>query len=266
MKLAQAVILAVLLLLPLSTVFAEDTINVTATYEIKDDKAVSGDIIANRKGQGFVRDDVAYDSSIFGILQENPLLVFRKINSPDNQKPIVRQGDVVVNVNSINGDISSGDYVTSSPIAGQGMKANQSGYVVGIATGEMNKTGTITYQGKQYPSGTVQVSMRVEYAELNTARSTNRLLEQVNSAFFTNVKDPEKFTVVVRYLIAGVVSLVFLMISFFGFTRSLAKSVEAIGRNPLAKSSIQFSMLIHLGLAILAGIIGLIIAFIVILV
>lgn len=264
MRKIAAIFFTLLFLLSAHIVSAQNNLNVTATYPITDKDAKSGDIITSKSGSGFIRSTATYDANMFGVLQDNPLLVFRNINAPDNEKPIVRQGDVIINVNNVTGDIKIGDRVTSSPLAGQGMKAETSGYVVGVATANATYTGTVSYQGKQYKTGTVQVAMRIEYAELNTARNTNRLLEQVNSAFFTNVQDPEKFTLVVRYIIAGIVAIIFMMISFFGFTRSLSKSVEAIGRNPLAKSSIQFSMLIHLGLAIITSIIGLIIAFVVI--
>ncbi len=263
MRKVSAIFLSLLFLLSAQVVLAQQNLNVTQTYPIKDTQAKTGDIITAKDGT-YVLSTVTYDANIFGVLQDNPLLVFRKIDAAENEKAIVRQGDVQVNINTVTGDIKLGDRITSSPIAGQGMKAEVSGYVLGRATSNPTYTGTATFQGQQVKTGTVQVALQIEYAELNTARNTNRLFEQVNSAFFKNVQDPEKFTVVVRYIIAGIVSILFLMISFFGFTRSLSKSVEAIGRNPLAKSSIQFSMLIHLGLAIVTSIIGLIIAFVVI--
>lgn len=213
---------------------------------------------------GLQRSSIQYDNRMFGILQDDPLIVLRTQDNGGTQRPIVRNGDAVVNVTDLNGPIHPGDYITSSPIPGKGMQANESGYTIGIATSEVTPISTTTFEGRQLTVGQVNVGLRIEYAELSTARSANRLFETLNAAFFRNAEDPEKFTVVVRYVIAGIVALVFFLISFFGFTRSITRGVEAIGRNPLARHSIQVSILIHLGLTIAVSLIGLVIVFLII--
>ncbi len=269
MKTSKLLVLSLLTLLytslyPIQLVLAEN-FDIASTYQINDNEAVDGDILIVVPNKGLLRADSPYDGRIFGVLWSNPVVVLKNLNAPANEKPVIRIGDSVVNVTDFNGVIQPGDYVSSSPIPGKGMKSTQSGYGIGIATSAVASTGQqLDIAGKKVNVGQVNVAIRIEYAELNTARSTNRLLEEVNSAFFRNVQDPEKFTLVVRYIMAGIVAIIFFLISFFGFTRSISKGIEAIGRNPLAKSAIQFSIAIHLGLAIVVSIIGLVIVFIII--
>ncbi len=266
MKAYKFVITACCLLffLSLHSFVQAQNLDVTSTYPIEDKDAISGDILSSRPGSGIVRANSTYDNRIFGILQDNPVLVFRNINAKDNEKPVMRLGTVQVNITDFNGKLEQGDYITSSPIPGKGMKAQQSGYVIGTAISPVQETGDITYEGKSYKVGTIQVALRIEYGELNTARSANAALNSINAAFFKNIDDPEKFTILIRYLIAGLVALVFFFFSFLSFTRSISKGVEAIGRNPLAKRSIQISILLHLGLTVFVSAIGLIIVFLII--
>lgn len=264
MKTKALIIASLLLFLSTPAIALAQNFNVATTYQINDAEAISGDILTTRPARGLIRSDSTYDTRIFGVLQDVPLIVYRSVNETSSQKPIIRAGDGVVNVTDINGPIQAGDYITSSQVAGKGMKANQSGYVIGVATSTVTPGAEIEVEGRTVKTGRVNVAIRIEYAELNTSRNANRLLEQVNAAFFRNVQDPEKFTLVIRYIMAGIVSLVFFLISFFGFTRSTAKGIEAIGRNPLARRSIQLSIALHLGIAIIVCLIGLVISFLII--
>ena len=71
-----------------------------------------------------------YDELMFGIYYEN--------NSVPNgpvirTNPFVSSGVTYVKYNSENGQIKKGDLITSSSTPGEGMKATQSGMVIGIA-------------------------------------------------------------------------------------------------------------------------------------
>lgn len=243
-------------------VFAQN-FDIANTYKLDDKDAIPGDIIISTTGKGFVRADAAYDSRILGIYQQDPVMVVK--NGDETKVPIVKFGSTSVNVSDLNGEIQPGDYITTSPLPGKGMKAIQSGYVIGIATSKpIAIDQTAQYQGRTLKLYTVDVSLRVEYAELSTARSNIRLLNSINSAFFKNLQDPEKFTVVVRYIIAGIISLITLIFGFISITRSISKGIESIGRNPLAKKSIQLSMAFNIGIVAAAFLIVLVIDFVII--
>lgn len=231
--------------------------NVASTYPIGTADAVSGDILVNGKSEGFVTSSVAYDSGVFGILQDDPIMVLRQASAGATLRPVIAIGDTVVNVNDYNGEIKKGDYVTTSPQKGKGMKAEGSGYVVGIAL-EDAKYGnqTISIDNKQIRNGTVVVTVKPEYAELTTARNYNSLLTKLNDALFKQIQNPERFTLIIRYLLAGLVGLIAFTVGFLAVTRSISNATEAIGRNPLARNSILASLGIQIAVAVIGAVVA----------
>lgn len=237
--------------------------NIASTYEIGDNEAVDGDILISNGNKGLVRTNISYDSKIFGIIDEKPIVVFRE--ATDSGKPMLRVGEAIVNVTDYNGEVKKGDYVTTSPVLGKGMRAGQSGYVVGIALEDaVYSNNRSTVQGRSVKSGTVRVAIKIEYAELTTPRNTLRFLNELNAALFRNVQDPEKFTLVIRYIIAGLIVVLAFGIGFYSITRSISKAIESIGRNPLAKSAILASVMLQVGATVAAAIATVIVIFIII--
>lgn len=221
--------------------------DVTNSYKIADREAVDGDILVLGK-DGLVRATTPYDSNIFGVLALEPAVVLR--SSQEERKPVIRTGTALVNVTLENGEIRANDYITSSETPGKGQKATRSGYVLGVALESLSSA--------QATSGAkVPVALRVEYAEISNARTLARLLDYLGASFLTNVKDPGKLSQIVRFLFAGLVLLVSFGFAFAAFYRSLTRAIEAIGRNPLARASIIFSLILNIGLILLIITVGL---------
>lgn len=235
-----------------------NSIEVTSVYTIIDKDTVDGDIVVTTD-QGLIRATKNFDNKMFGVIQNTPILVYRDNNIPDN-KPVVRSGVTEVNVTTLNGPIKSGDYITSSQIPGKGAKASESGYVIGIALTDFDGKDAQTTQGPlgQVASGKIQVAIRIEFAELSNPRFANRLFGFIGSSFLENVRDPKQLGLIIRYLAAGLIVLLSFTFAFLTFSRSIAKSVEALGRNPLAKSAIQLSMIVNIGLVVVTGVIGIV--------
>lgn len=219
--------------------------DVASTFKVADSDAKDGDILVS-SNSGLIRTKIPYDSAIFGVLSDKPLVVFRDPEASGTA--VIRAGVTLVNVNTSNGEIKLGDYVTTSETAGVGMKAIRSGYVLGVAQAD--------FSGGDV--GQVPVAIRIEYAELTTTRNANRLFELLGASFLANAKNPEKFGTIVRYILAGLVILGSLIFGFVTFSRSIPKGIEAIGRNPLAKNTIYLSMALNLGLVVLVGILGIV--------
>lgn len=237
--------------------------NVASTFVIDDKDAVSGDIIILDSVKGFKRTDVAYDVRMLGVLNDTPLMVVKEATG--SGRPIIRLGEVSVNITDFNGEIKRGDYVTTSPSLGKGMKAGQSGYTLGVALEDaVLGTQTVNITGKQSKLGTAKVAIKIEFAELTTARNSIRLLDNFNQALFRNIQDPEKFTNTLRYIIAGIIAIIAFSLGFFSISRSVTKAVEAIGRNPLAKTSILTSVAFQIGVTIIGAIVTIAIIFIII--
>lgn len=249
------------LLLPIS--FAQENLDLTYTYKIADTKAQSGDILLSSE-QGLKQADVSYSNRIFGILQQQPTVVFR--SSDDSEKPAIRAGTAIVNVSNLNGPIKKGDFITSSPIPGKGQKGTQSGYTLGIALADFdgNNGDKTTFDNKQYTLGQIPVAIKIEYTELTNPRSFNRILDLFNLSLFQNLQDSRRSVEIVKYIAALIVFVASVILGFVMFARSIPKSIEAIGRNPLARKSIQFSIILSVILTTIACLIGVGAAFLII--
>lgn len=221
------------------------------TYDVTDTEAIDGDIMSNTP-QGIARSSSTYDPQMFGVLDEAALLSYRRVDQTG--EPIVRNGIVSVNVTTLNGPVLRGDYISSSPITGKGQKATEAGYSIGIALSSLEAGGEkTTFQGQEFDTGKVQVALRIEYAEPSNPQTIGRIFNFLGTSLFTNVQDPQRFGQVMRFLAAAMVVLLTFGFSFITFSRSMGKGMEAIGRNPLAKSTIQMSMAINAGLVIITA-------------
>lgn len=242
----------------LPTIHAQepDGIEVTSVYEITDPDAVNGDIV-KATDKGLVRPNIGFDNKVFGIIQEQPLVVYR---TETKGKPVVRTGIAQINVTTLNGPIKYGDYITSSAIAGKGQKALESGYTVGMALGEFTGEGADQIDGPsgKVAAGKIPIAVRIEYTELTNPRFAGRLFGFIGTALLENVSDPKQIGNVVRFIAAGLIILLSFTFGFLTFSRSIAKSIEALGRNPLAKSTIQLSMIINIALLVITAIVGIV--------
>ncbi len=236
-------------------------LEIAETYDLADKDAQSGDILS-LTAEGFNRTKAEYDSKMFGIMISNPLAVYRRVDG--SGIPISRNGVIAVNVTTANGEIKTGDYITSSTIPGKGQRAVSSGYVVGVAlkdfkAGDGTEIDFSQFQGgptKKAVSGQIPVAIKIEYAELSNFRNTNSLIEKLNAALFTNIQDPEKFVNVIRYISSGVVGILSIIIGLFILSRVIPKGVEGIARNPMARSSIIVYTAFNIVVVILVVLLG----------
>ncbi len=231
-------------------------IEVTSIYEIAEPEATEGDIL-KATDKGLVRTTIGFDNKVFGIIQNSPLLVYR---TETKGKPVVRSGIAEVNVTTLNGPIKYGDYITSSSIAGKGQKAAESGYTVGMALGAFTGEGAPQVDGPKgkVGSGKIPIAVRIEYTELSNPRFAGRLFGFVGTALLENVSDTKQIGNVVRFVTAGLVLLLSFTFGFLTLSRSISKSIEALGRNPLARSAILLSIIINIVLLIVTGVIGIV--------
>ncbi len=229
-------------------IFAQaPAVELTSTFNVIDSSAVEGDIVSQTE-KGLILSTKSFDSKIFGVLQDQPILVYR---TDSGGKPVARTGVASVNVTTLNGPIKYGDYITSSTIAGKGQKATESGYVIGVSLEQFSPTAGTT-QGK------IKVALGIQYAEITNPRFLTRIFSFVGSSFLENINDPKKLGIIIRYISAGMVVLLSFTFGFLTFSRSVVKSIEALGRNPLAKSTIQLSMIINIALLVVTGLVGIV--------
>jgi hypothetical protein len=222
-------------------VFAQ--LEIADTYDLADTDVKSGDLVSLTSA-GLKKAAIDYDTKIYGVVNNDPLAVYKRADGTGSI--ISRSGVVNINVMTANGNIKTGDYITSSTIAGKGQKALASGYVIGVALKDFNEGEgeQIDFkqfenaEGRKISSGQIPVAIRIEYAEISTSRNANALLSRLNAALFSNVQDPEKFVNVIRYVASGIVIIFSILVGLFILARVVPKGVEGIGRNPLARRSI----------------------------
>ncbi len=244
-----------------------ESVDFTYVYKVPDKEAVDGDIVSWTTDKGLQRSSYPYDLRVFGAIQTTPLMTYKSV---DNEgQPIARAGTALVNVTTLAGPIKVGDYVTTSEIPGKGQKATASGYVIGIALTSLdqNEGTSLDYQkkitGSKQPapvekirSGKITVAMKIEYAELTTARTALRLLDSFNASLFTNIQNPDQFVKIFRYITAIVVVLISFSVGFLTFSRSIPKGIEAIGRNPLAQKAVMFSIIMNIFFTLVTALAG----------
>jgi F0F1-type ATP synthase membrane subunit c/vacuolar-type H+-ATPase subunit K len=244
----------------LVTPLLAQSFDVTYTYDNIDSTAKDGDILFS-SDQRLSPANSPYSNKIFGVLEQSAVIVYRDVSN--QKKPVARNGIAAVNVTSANGAIKKGDFITSSSIAGKGQKADQSGYVLGIALEDFSGQGAQALPNSQLKTGKINVALRIEYAEINSARSVNQLVQYINQAIFKDLQDPTAFAQIIRYLAAGLTVMIAFVISFLTFSRAITKGVEGIGRNPLAKNAIQFSIIVNAALTTVIALVGVIASFII---
>jgi len=86
-----------------------------------------------------------YQSDLIGVISTNPNQVYGEdgvFADSDNPRPVSLAGRVPVKVTTQNGSIKTGDAITSSTLAGVGMRATQAGRIVGIALSGYENTDT----------------------------------------------------------------------------------------------------------------------------
>jgi hypothetical protein len=254
------------LLTPGYKVLAEPPVfNTAVTHEIADKDAVDGDIMSlNTKGT-LDRSKVDGDNMMFGVLAINPVMVYRT----NDAIPLVRNGTAWVNVTTAGGPIVIGDYLTSSTLAGKGKRSpDMSGYMLGIAlTAFDGKSGTpVTVDKKSVMQGRVMVSVGIGPASPILFRSGGGLmgtLKQIANAFLYNLSTSKQAERISRWVIAAIIALLVIYISFRTFGKNISKGIEAIGRNPLAKTSIQAMIVLNVVLILVVSIGGIILALVV---
>lgn len=119
------------------------SIDISVTYPVIDKDSVTGDILISTP-QGLTRTNQNFDQRMFGVLQTNPLIVYRNVDNTG--QPVARSGVANVNVTNLTGDIKAGDYITTSEITGKGQKSTGSGYVLGVAIEDLTGEPSLDYQ------------------------------------------------------------------------------------------------------------------------
>lgn len=195
--------------------------------EIENNEGAEGNIVSISDKGTYRLSSSDYDVKMFGVIVNNPPLSLED-SEIVNSKIVVSSGQVMVRVSTESGDIKKGDFITSSTKKGVGKKALSSGYVLGIALEDFENA-------KPGETKLILVSLNIGNQFISTNPRSN-LLQIVRSGLDSPSLAPLES---LRYLLAGLSVVASLLIGFASFSRTSSTSIEAMGRNPLAKNTIR---------------------------
>jgi hypothetical protein len=121
-----------------ATIQAGDIVAVSQTQEAYRIETEGG-----QASKAFI-EKASQTNNAIGVIATNPEITFGQniFTGSENPRPVALSGRVPVKVNSSNGDILKGDYITLSTIPGIGAKAVNNGYVVGRALNSYSNSNT----------------------------------------------------------------------------------------------------------------------------
>ncbi len=190
------------------------------------------------------------DVSLYGVISKLPALALENFD-PGAKRLVMRSGIAKVRVSTVNGEIKKGALLSSSTTAGvAGVVKNEDGYVLGVALED--------YSGSD--EGLIDVALNIHFnAQYGTNNKSNltKLLRGGLSSYLINPLNS------LRYVLAALVLLVSFVLGITYFGRISRSGVESIGRNPLAKKSIQFSIFLSLLLSLVMVFVGLGLAYLI---
>ncbi len=251
-KTAVTLLLSLFLLsFHLSTAYAQVTSSgIAQTIPVSDTDAKDGDILCTYS-EGIRRCNRSYDPSTYGVLSENPAAELTD-TEVENGRPVVKEGLTQVRVSASNGAIEKGNFITTSETDGVGQKATENGYVLGVAIDDYAPDQTDQI-------GTIQVVLNIHPATTQAGARGN-LLQFIRKGVTVPIFEPLES---LRYLLAVIIVIVSFTLGLVYFGRASRTGIEAIGRNPLAKRVIQLTVLLNIVLTIVIVLVGLAIAYLI---
>lgn len=196
-----------------------------------DDSFLNGSLICSVGEESFSLCEKEYSSSVYGVVVDDPSVYF-DIEDVDVGKYIIRDGLATVRVNSSNGNISKGSFVTTSTEKGVAVLADRNGYVLGTALEP--------FEGDGVGEILVAVAIHPESSFGGSGTNLLSLLQEGASGIFVGPLES------LRYVLAFTITVISFTLGFVYFGRVVRTGVEALGRNPLAGRMIQLTVVFNI--------------------
>lgn len=233
-------------------VSSETSSGIAISIPIADKKAKDGSILSSTP-KGYLMSTITYDSSVYGVLVDKPALFVQNTLSQDPKlKPVMTSGKAYVHVSTANGPIKANDFITTSRIPGVGQKATVNGFIVGTALESYTNS-------DPKKNGKILVSIDPHYNGSFLAIRTD-ILQAIKEAKGAPLLSPFS---TLRLILAVIVAIISFILCFVYFSRVTRTGIEAMGRNPLAGRMIEMSVIFHLFLTVIIVIVGLGIAYLI---
>lgn len=232
---------------------------VAKTYLISGKTAEFGDLISfDRTTQTFHLAQEIGDPNLFGVVVTSPTIVLR---TSTEGVPLVNSGEVYMQVTTVNGPISAGDYITSSPIPGKGQKADPStSFIVGTALDSFPAVSTdtpATVSTSTVDGSSIRVLLAIGPRSVDSEGSSgtgDATGDPTTSVDILGVSTP--LATLIKYILAALVVTGSIYVAFRNFGSNMKDSIISVGRNPLAKTSIQSMVVLNTVLIVFVSIVG----------
>jgi F0F1-type ATP synthase membrane subunit c/vacuolar-type H+-ATPase subunit K len=260
-----AILLCVALLIQVDAVSANQSYTTVASTIETEGTLRDGDIVSYNPAQNIYHPSKEYaDEMVYGVVVLDPVLHLSELEgttASTTGTPVVRYGEVMVNVSTLGGEIHAGDLVTTSVIEGFGQRvAREDGsYVLGFALEDMQFSGESVQVGEQtIELGNVAVALRIgPYVTKQGAEliASTTLLGQGGVVKDDGEGGIDMFKVF-RYSLAAIVAALAILVAARRFGDTFSQSVISVGRNPLARSQIRSMVVWNSFLIILISCVG----------
>ena len=200
------------------------------------------------------------DSDIFGVVINADSSQLSISSGKGNQVNVAQTGLEQVLVSDINGDISTGDSITASPLTGVGMKATENSKIIGVAQDSFpNSTAQkTTYkddkgQNQSVKLGQIPVLVSVAYFYKQPDKT---ILPQALQNLANSIAGKKVNTLPI--IISAVIFIVTLVVVVSIVYSLIHSSIISVGRNPMSQSAvyrnvIQLSVLVIVILGVAVG-------------
>jgi F0F1-type ATP synthase membrane subunit c/vacuolar-type H+-ATPase subunit K len=227
------------------------TLGVAKVVEVKEKDIKDGSIISTAE-KGLILSNLSYDSQVVGVVARDAAILLNNSREGASGVPIISTGQVYMLVSSKDGVIKKGDLLTTSTMPGVGVKAIRSGYVLGTALEDYTDPNP-----KKVDK--IVVDMNLHYFN-SKPTFPGSLSDIFKIALLTTREGPSS---IFKYIVAAIVVLGSFVLGFMTFGRTAAKGVEALGRNPAAKSIIYLGIIFNVSIVVVIVLSGLTVAFLI---
>ena len=229
-------------------------VGVATGLEVAGEDLVDGDILCS-SGDGIRRCSGSYNPDILGVYAVIPAVILDTTEKVPNSRPIIRQGDVMVRVSTVNGAVKIGDYITTSSDPGVGQRADKSGNILGVALSNFAPESSSVI-------GLVKVGVGIRPVIIATSARSN-LVEVLKQGLLAPTLTP---LASLRYLLAVLIAMASLILGFIYFGKTANSGVESIGRNPMAARVITLGIVLNMTFTVVIVIGGLLLAYMVLII
>lgn len=230
----------------------EASLGIARLIEVNEEDVQDGHIIATTE-EGAALANIPYDGHVIGVVARDAAIIISGTDvDEENGVPVVSNGRVFIQVASQAGPIERGDLLTTSTIPGVAVKAVESGYVLGSALEDYDH---------EDPEHANLIAAELDLHYFNSKPTfPGSLTDIFKIALLSTDEGPSS---IFKYIVAAIVAIGSFILAYMTFGRAAAKGVEALGRNPAAKSTIHLGIIFNVAIIIAIVVAGLTVAFLI---